>query len=348
MADRFPQTGVACDGIAHVLTRIRSRGPYLFETLSPRGCRLRGEPPTKKGKVVKLALHLRAATFRVDAEIMRVEEGAWEVEFRNVSGAIERILWEQASGQRTPAALPRVVVLDQSMVLRDPLAIALASRGRLVEFFCTLQQLQGWEANGGGVFTTLFIDSSLLEDDPGRLLALLAQRYPDRRRVVLCHPGFELSPSLFGQVHGILELPWRFEALEEALGVSPNRETRSERRILFVDDEPFVLAALKARLRPQLRSWHTVLATSAEAALAELRAQPFDLVITDLKMAGMGGLSLLAAAKEEAPHALRVVLSGHDSRAAVDLAHHVLAKPCPAEALGAVIEEAAARLYECP
>jgi CheY-like chemotaxis protein len=341
---------VECDGTAHVLTRSKSLGPFPLESMSPRGAVLRGEPPARVGRLLSMAVHLRDSSFRIDAEVTSVEKGVqrWAVLFRNVSGATERILWEVGSGQRTPAALPKVVVLDQSMMLRDPLAIALASRGRTAEFFSGPAQLESWERNGGGVFTTLFIDSSLLDDDQHDLLRLLERRYPDRRRVVLCHPEFELAPALFGSVHGLLALPWRFEALEEALGVSPNRETRSERRILFVDDEPFVLAALQARLRRELRSWHTVLATSGEAALAELRAQPIDLLITDLKMVGMGGVSLLEAARDEAPHALRVVLSGHESPEATALAHHVLGKPCPAELLGKVLAEAAARLYELP
>jgi CheY-like chemotaxis protein len=348
MADTSPGA-LACDGIAHVLTRSRSLGPFVLRSISPRGGVLRGESPATVGKMLSMAVHLRDASFRIDGEVVAVDRAAqsWSVEFRNVLGATERILWELSSGQRTPATLPRVVVLDQSMMLRDPLAIALSSRGRVAEFFSTRDQLLAFEA-GGGVFTTLFIESSLLEDEHGLLLRELARRYPDKRRILLSHPDFELPPSLFGTVHGILALPWRSDALEEALGVSVNRETRSERRILFVDDEPFVLAALQARLRRQLRSWNTVLATSGEAALAELRAQPIDLLITDLNMAGMGGLSLLEAARTEAPTALRVVLSGQASRDLGGLAHHVLSKPCPPEALGTVLEEAAARLDECP
>jgi len=345
MAENGPGSRIACDGIAHVLTRFRSLGPYTFQTMSPCGAQLHGRAPARVGKVVAMAVHLPDATFRLDAQVVKADGQQWEVVFRNVSGATERVLWELASGQRTPAAVPRVAVLDQSMTLRDPLAITLAARGRMVQFFSTPAQLQAWERTGQGTFTTLLIESSLLEDEPGTLLRRLEERYPDRRRVLLCHPGFELPPALFGSVHGLLDLPWRCEAFEEALGLSANRETDSRRRILFVDDEPFVLAALQTRLRRQLRSWHTVLATSGETALTELRAQPFDLV-TDLKMVGMGGLSLLEAARREAPAALRVVLSGHDSREAVALAHHVLAKPCPAESLGAVLEEAAARIAD--
>jgi hypothetical protein len=171
MADTSP--AVACDGTAHVLTRSRSQGPYPFDSISPSGAVLRGKVPGKVGRVVSMAVHLRDASFRIDAEIVAVDtsgaEARWSVLFRNVLGATERILWELSSGQRTPAALPRVAVLDQS---------------------------------------------------------------------------------------------------------------------------------------------------------------------------------LLEAARREAPFALRVVLSGQDSRRATALAHHVLAKPCSAEALGKVLEEAAARLFE--
>src|SRR3954466_10651077 len=104
MADTSPGS-LACDGIAHVLTRSRSLGPFLLHTISPRGGVLRGEAPAEVGKVLSMAVHLREASFRIDGEVVTVDDRAqrWSVEFRNVLGATERILWEMSSGQRTPA-----------------------------------------------------------------------------------------------------------------------------------------------------------------------------------------------------------------------------------------------------
>jgi two-component system response regulator AtoC len=82
-------------------------------------------------------------------------------------------------------------------------------------------------------------------------------------------------------------------------------------RILVVDDEEgireFFVDALQA-------SGHDVCSVSSgEAALRELRVRAFDLMITDLKMAGMGGLALLERAREAEPDLEVIVVTAHGS-----------------------------------
>jgi HD-like signal output (HDOD) protein/ActR/RegA family two-component response regulator len=116
------------------------------------------------------------------------------------------------------------------------------------------------------------------------------------------------------------------------------------RRILFVDDEPRVLEGLRRLLRVYRHEWEMVFVQGGEAALSELEASPFDVVVSDMRMPGMDGLALLGRVQERFPDVLRIVLSGHtDQEAAlraVPIAHQFLSKPTDPEALKAVINRA--------
>ncbi|NIL96795.1 MAG: response regulator, partial [Planctomycetales bacterium] len=61
-------------------------------------------------------------------------------------------------------------------------------------------------------------------------------------------------------------------------------------RILIVDDERSMCQLLEADLRS--REFDTTCSTSAEEAFAAVQNQPFDVVLTDLKMPGMDGIQL--------------------------------------------------------
>lgn len=114
-------------------------------------------------------------------------------------------------------------------------------------------------------------------------------------------------------------------------------------RILFVDDEPHLLAGLR-RLTRASRSWTTSFAAGAAEALEILQDTPVDVVVTDMRMPGMDGLDLMESLIEHHPALGRVVLTGHveDSRIeqAMSLAHVWLNKPCTLDALSTGITEA--------
>ncbi|HEX6276696.1 MAG TPA: response regulator [Polyangiaceae bacterium] len=116
------------------------------------------------------------------------------------------------------------------------------------------------------------------------------------------------------------------------------------RRIVFVDDEQGVLDGLQNLLRKQRKQWDMVFALGGAAALAELAQKPADVVVTDMRMPGMDGASLLERIRELYPATTRIVLSGHAEREAVvravPVTHQFLSKPCEGEALRAVIERA--------
>lgn len=103
-------------------------------------------------------------------------------------------------------------------------------------------------------------------------------------------------------------------------------------RILFVDDEPHVLAGLRRSLRSVKDEWEMVFTEEAETVLEILKLQPFDVIVSDMQMPGMSGAELLEKVRELHPQTIRIVLSGqYDQSTAYNLVegeHRYLAKPC--------------------
>ncbi|MCF6243145.1 MAG: response regulator, partial [Bacteroidales bacterium] len=66
-----------------------------------------------------------------------------------------------------------------------------------------------------------------------------------------------------------------------------------KKRILFVDDEPNILQGLKRTLRQQRKQWDMVFTESGQQALELLAEQPYDAVVSDMRMPGMDGAQLL-------------------------------------------------------
>ncbi len=103
------------------------------------------------------------------------------------------------------------------------------------------------------------------------------------------------------------------------------------RRVIFVDDEPNVLSGFQRMLRPYRDDWDMRFALRGEDALAELDTEPVDVIVTDMRMPGMAGNTLLEIMRERHPDTVRVVLSGQvDDKAALRmavLAHQFLGKP---------------------
>lgn len=79
--------------------------------------------------------------------------------------------------------------------------------------------------------------------------------------------------------------------------------------ILLVDDEVNVLSALTRALFDE--PYEVTCAKSGEEALELVATTPFKLVISDERMIGMQGSELLAILKENYPHTLRILLTGH-------------------------------------
>jgi HD-like signal output (HDOD) protein len=115
-----------------------------------------------------------------------------------------------------------------------------------------------------------------------------------------------------------------------------------KKRILFVDDDPSLLRGLQSVLYRDRQRWDMVFALGGELGIHELRKEPFDIVVSDMRMPGIDGEMLLNVVKDEYPTTVRILLSGYaDSDTIVrtlPLLHQLLAKPCDAKTLRGALE----------
>lgn len=79
-------------------------------------------------------------------------------------------------------------------------------------------------------------------------------------------------------------------------------------KVLCVDDEPAMLRALRLQLG---REFEVAVATDAVQALALLRGDRFDVILSDQRMPGLCGTEFLQRAKVLAPHAVRLLMTGY-------------------------------------
>ncbi len=118
------------------------------------------------------------------------------------------------------------------------------------------------------------------------------------------------------------------------------------KRLLFVDDESMVLDGLRRALHGMREVWDMHFVDSAEAALQALEKQPYDAVVSDMRMPLMDGAQLLEQIKQRYPDVVRMILSGQSSREAVYRsiapAHQFLSKPCDPQELAARLSQALA------
>lgn len=115
-------------------------------------------------------------------------------------------------------------------------------------------------------------------------------------------------------------------------------------RILFVDDEPNVLSALKRMLRVKHEDWDMAFVESGPEALEKVKTDFFDVIVSDIRMPGMDGADLLTKVKAESPTTIRVALSGqvdlNEVIRSIKAVHQYISKPCDADELIDKIEGA--------
>jgi two-component system, chemotaxis family, chemotaxis protein CheY len=96
------------------------------------------------------------------------------------------------------------------------------------------------------------------------------------------------------------------ERLEAGSKATPSERMLLE--ILLVDDDPNILSALSSSLADS--SYHVTSALGGQKALDALHQKVFDLVITDLNMPGVDGITVLRTAKGIDSNTRVIIMTG--------------------------------------
>src|SRR5437764_14062526 len=115
-------------------------------------------------------------------------------------------------------------------------------------------------------------------------------------------------------------------------------------KLLIIDDEPSHAEVVAESL--ERVGYECVVATSSAEGARHIEQDEPNVILTDLKMAGMDGLAILRKAKQELPDAEVVVITGHgDVQTAVEAmkagAANYLQKPVNLAELRTMVDKAA-------
>jgi len=110
--------------------------------------------------------------------------------------------------------------------------------------------------------------------------------------------------------------------------------------ILLVDDDESVLVTMQAVL--EMDGYKVTPVSKGSAALAELGAREFDLVLTDLRLDDLDGITILEELRRRSPETVAILLTGYASlesavKALRQGAYDYLFKPCDVEELRATV-----------
>ena len=113
--------------------------------------------------------------------------------------------------------------------------------------------------------------------------------------------------------------------------------------ILVVDDESGILDTLRILLRNE--GFEVTTAQGGRAGLEQIRTGTHDIILSDVRMPGVGGLDILAAAKEQDPMTPVILMTAQaDLRSAIDAlnlgAYYYIQKPFSNDDLVAIVRRA--------
>lgn len=128
-----------------------------------------------------------------------------------------------------------------------------------------------------------------------------------------------------------------------------DHDDATKNTVLLVDDEANILSSLRRVLRTE--PYRLLLATDATQALQYLDTNAVDLVISDARMPGMDGVSLLTEVQKRWPSCVRIMLTGYADLATSVKAinegqvYRYISKPWNDDEIKLIIKQALAYQY---
>lgn len=111
------------------------------------------------------------------------------------------------------------------------------------------------------------------------------------------------------------------------------------KRVLFIDDDENILSSFKRNLRKDFDIETTSSPEEGLALIKSTAANPFAVIVSDLKMPKISGIDVLRGARQFSPNSVRIMLTGYaDIDTAIEAVNEgnifrFLTKPCSIEIL---------------
>ncbi len=209
----------------------------------------------------------------------------------------------------------KILVVDDDEVIRHLLVDTLSTLG-----------YQTWgAANGEEALATLnqkkvdivITDIKMPKLDGVRLLKKIKETQPDLPVLIITAYNFAYSQdqAVTSGADGFLAKPFRIGKIEDLIKtVLAHKKTNStvppesSKKILIVDDDQILLDMLIETL--DSLGYQAQGAKNGEEALQKIDSTEFDLVITDIRMPKMDGISFLKTLKEKKPKLPVIMITG--------------------------------------
>lgn len=93
----------------------------------------------------------------------------------------------------------------------------------------------------------------------------------------------------------------------------PKTQRGEAKRILIVEDEATLSYFLAYSLMSEAEDYEVVTARDAETAVSKMEERPFDLVISDIVLPQMDGMTLLRHTREQWPETKAILMTAYGS-----------------------------------
>jgi len=88
----------------------------------------------------------------------------------------------------------------------------------------------------------------------------------------------------------------------------------SKMRVLIVDDDPALLQALPQAIRLRMKDVEVESSDSAQEALQQVQKKTYDAIVSDIKMPGMDGITMIEQLQHLCPETPTLLITGHGER----------------------------------